>query len=274
MPHPPRRSAPFSARSRLTVFAFSLALRPLLPASPQANRFLPYRLALPPGLPAPFAAALVAAALVRLPAWLAERGGPLGLGLRALVLALTFDLGAGRTADRIAAALDRGDSAAASAELQALSGLPAIDAAPQSLARETVRVLAEHPAEGVAAPWLAYALLDLPGAVAVRALAPLRALWGPAPALLLRFPVLRRLPGAGPRQALVAPLAQGAAAAADGLAGLLVAAPADGALADDAPAPADSVRAARRRYRAATALLALATALLVALLAWRRAEPA
>ncbi len=267
MPRPPRQSAPFSARSRLTVFALSLALRRLLTAPPQGSRLLLDRLQPPPGLPAPLTAALVGAALLRLPAWLAGRGGPLGLGLRALILALTFDFSAGRSADRIAAALDRGDTAAAADELHALSGLPAADTSPQSLARETVQALAEHPAEGVAAPWLAYALLDLPGAVAVRALAPLRALWGPAPALFVRSPVLRRLPGAGPRQALVAPLAQGAAAAADGLAGLLVAAPA-------AAAPADTVRVGRRRYRAATALLALAAALLIALLARRRADPA
>ena len=259
---------PLSPRRRLLTFALALVLQRVLARISTARistvrratqptsvapallplAAAPRRLA-PAGAPAIAASALATVLFLRLPAWAAARSGLVGLGLRAALLALTFDAwAAARTAATIADDLAAGDSVQARHRLQHLTAdaLPQ-DMSAQEIADRTAEALAAGAADRTVGPWLAYALFDLPGAVAYHLPVLLTSLWGQIPAVLMRAPVLNRAAGAGPRLALVRAIAARAAGLAYG-----AAAPAVGAdpvpairasFAADQPAPAAAAAA-------------------------------
>ena len=147
----------------------------------------------------------------------------------------------------------------------------------REIADRATDTLASGSADSAIGPWLAYALFDLPGAVAYHLPILLTALWGQIPGAILRGPFLNRAAGAGPRLALL----RGVSARATGIA-YAAAAPAVGAdplvavrasLAADEPvvaalnasleeetsSPVEEVRRAARLHRAALAVAAGAT---------------
>jgi len=237
---------------------------------------------LPEGRLAVAVAALGSLALLRLPARIARRGGVMGVVLRAGVLALTFDAWrASRRAEAVADALARDDLAAARAGLVALTdeALP-FEMTAQEMADRAEEVLAAGVADGSVGPWLAYALLDLPGAVAYHLPAVLVRLWGEVPGAVFRVPGLNRALGVGAGPALLRGLAGRAAGLAYGCA-----APAVGgnpvsavraSMSADVPAlaaahavavrgsdPASGLRSALRLHRAALVVAAVAVSVLV-----------
>ena len=284
---PRERASRPGRRSRLLGFVIAIALQAWLsrrwPGGPAliALAGVPRGLT-PGGAPATVAAAATSAALLGIPPRIALRGGTLGLAMRAALLSLSFDAwSTARSAEAVADALERDDLVAARAALQRMGAEPLPPAVTaQEIADRAEESLAGGAADHTVGPWLAYALFDLPGAVAYHLPALLARLWGDVPAIVLRAPLLGRAIGAGPRLVLL----RGLSARATGIA-YGAAAPAVGgdavravraALAADTPAlaaatvaagppvePAAGLRRALRLHRAALAVAAAATALII-----------
>ena len=107
------------------------------------------------------------------------RGVP-GLLAEAVALDLTTALRALLArADQVRSALDRGAVAEARALLAThLVSRATADLAPSEVAGAAIESVAENLSDGVIAPWVAYAVAGLPGAVAYRAINTLDAMWG------------------------------------------------------------------------------------------------
>ena len=211
-------------RTRVVTFLIALVLQsrsaPLLPPGPALVSAASLPRSLPEGRAA-LAAAVVASLLtLRVPARVAGRSGLLGTALRAGLLALTFDAWAASSrVNAVAEALARSDPEEARRLLAAISdeALP-LEMTPQEIADRAEELLAAGAADRTIGPWLAYALFDLPGAVAYHLPALMARIWGEAPGALLRLPLLNRAVGAGPRLSLLRGLSDRATGVAYGLA--------------------------------------------------------
>ncbi len=250
MPTRERASRP-GRRSRLLGFVIAIAMQAWLsrrrPGGPAliALAGFPRGIA-PAGAPAVAAAAAGSAVLLGIPPRVAPRGGTLGLAMRAALLSLSFDAwSTARSADAVVKALEQDDLPAARAALQRMGAEPLPPAlTAQEIADRTEESLAGGAADDIVGPWLAYALFDLPGAVAYHLPALLARLWGDVPAIVLRAPLPGRALGGGPRLALLRGLSARATGVAYGAAAPVVG--------------GDPVRAVRAALAADTPALAAA----------------
>ncbi len=100
---------------------------------------------------------------------LGRRPGVAAVAIESVLLASTFDLfRLDRLAARVQRSLQAGDVAAARAPLESLAGAPLPDLDAAAVASRTITELAQRPADAYLAPWFAYALFGLPGAMTYR----------------------------------------------------------------------------------------------------------